>query len=79
MFVQKEYKEIFHMPETGVTINEHEAKYQQGSTSSPKQPSVQEFKEIVMRHCRGWDVSNVDGLCTSQTQTLIEELAQYFH
>jgi hypothetical protein len=78
MFVQIEYKEIFHMPETDVTTNEREAAFQQGSTPAPTMPSVEVFKEIVARHCRNWDVTSVAGLCQAQTQDLIDELAQHF-
>ena len=66
------------MPETVEVTIERETEYQEESTPVPKQPSVQEFKEIVMRHCHNWDVSNVNGLCTPQTQALIDELAQHF-
>ena len=51
----------------------------QESTPVPKLPSVEEFKEIIARHCRTWEVTSVNGLCTAQTQDLIDELAQLFH
>ena len=66
------------MDETGVITNEREATNQE-ATPTPKQPSVEEFKEIVARHCRTWEVTSVNGLCTAQTQDLIDELAQHFH
>jgi len=66
------------MDETGVITNEREAT-NQDTTPTPKMPSVEEFKEIVARHCRTWEVTSVDGLCKAQTQDLIDELAQHFH
>ena len=65
------------MPETDVRTNEREAEYQD-TAPAPAMPSVEEFKEVVMRHCRNWDVSNVNGLCHDQTQALIVELALHF-
>ncbi len=50
----------------------------QDTTPTPKIPSVPVFKETVAKHCRTWEVTSVEGLCTVQTQALIEELAQYF-
>jgi hypothetical protein len=65
------------MDGTEVIINEREAEYQD-TAPAPAKPSVEEFKEIVERHCHKWGVSSVDNLCQEQTQALIEELAQHF-
>jgi hypothetical protein len=53
-------------------------KRQPRAKREPKKPSVEVFKEIVMRHCGYMNVANVDGLCGPQTEALIEELAQHF-
>jgi len=65
------------MPETleFVVTNERETAQE---APAPKMPSVQEFKEIVGRHCHNMGVSSVTQLCTAQTQALIDELAPYF-
>jgi|SRR5579875_1203467 len=44
-----------------------------------KLPTVEEFKTIVGRQLTFWSVSTVDGLCFSQTETLINDLAPYYH
>ena len=66
------------MDGTEVITNEREAEYQD-TAPAPAMPSVEEFKEIIARHCRTWEVTSVNGLCTAQTQDLIDELAQHFH
>jgi hypothetical protein len=66
------------MPEPVEVTIERETEYQEESTPVSKRPSVEEFKEIVERHCHKWSVSSVDNLCTVQTQDLIDELSQHF-
>jgi hypothetical protein len=66
------------MDEIMLVTNEREADHQVPTQATPKMPTVGEFKEIVMRHCRNWDVTSVDSLCQMQTQDLIDELTQHF-
>jgi hypothetical protein len=53
-------------------------KHQPRAKREPSKPSVEVFKEIVMRHCGYMNVANVDSLCQQQTEGLIAELAQHF-
>ena len=45
---------------------------------APKLPTTDQFKSIVLKHCRLWHATNVNDLCTQQTQALIDELAPLF-
>ncbi len=67
------------MDENGtVATVEPETDQEETLTTTPKTPDVVTFKEIVARHLRNWGVSSVEDLCTAQTRSLIDELAEHF-
>jgi|SRR5579883_2838725 len=49
------------------------------NTPSGKLPSVEDFKSTVVRQLNSWSASTVEELCHSQTETLINDLAPYYH
>ncbi len=67
------------MDENGtIATVEPEADQEETLTTTPKKPDVVTFKEIVARHLRNWGVLYVEDLCTDQTRSLIDELAEHF-
>ncbi len=43
-----------------------------------KLPNVEQFKRIVNEELHRWSQSNVSGLCTDQTQTVIDNLKLFY-
>ena len=44
-----------------------------------KLPTVEQFRSVVIGELNTWGQATVDRLCFSQTRTVIEGLAPYYH
>lgn len=44
----------------------------------PQRPTVEEFKQVVRKHCAYYGFKTVEELCIPQTKELIELLAGYY-
>jgi hypothetical protein len=48
------------------------------NTSGKPLPTVEQFKEVVNAQLHYWSEANIEGLCYSQTSTVINNLVEYY-